>query len=29
VAVSSRGERDKLPKGAFYKAPDGQVYIKQ
>lgn len=28
-AVSSKAERDALPKGARYTAPDGQVYIKQ
>jgi hypothetical protein len=29
VAVSDRAGRDKLPKGAYYKAPNGEVYIKQ
>lgn len=29
VAVTSKAERDKLPKGTKYQGPDGQTYIKQ
>lgn len=29
ITVSSAAERDKLPKGTRYKAPDGAIYIKQ